>query len=203
MAEHTLYIDCDRATAVRSASDSTAKALPKFVQGDTLLLRVYLLQDFSRSSAYTQLPTLDLTLQAALGTRVGDETEYHTQQFTWTPSADLTDPYFEAEFPMSTAAITTLLGSEESAYAFFELKYIRAGLPTTVLSERVRVWAAVIKEGGLVEAAVPTPLSVEVANATYLRRTIQGVVRLVSEDGLKQADLYLDNDGTFHVDPVA
>ncbi len=202
MAEHTLYIDCDRATAVRSATDSTAKALPKFVQGDTILLRVYLLQDYSRSSDYTQVPTLDLTIQAALGTRVGDDTEYYTQQFTWTPSADLSNPYFEAAFPMSTAAITTLLGSDESAFAFFEVKYIRSGLPTTVLSEKVKVWAAVIKEGGLVEAAVPTPLSVEVGNATYLRRTIIGVVRLVSEDLSKQADLYLSNDGTFHVDPV-
>ncbi len=203
MAEHTLYIDCDRATAVRSATDSTAKALPKFVQGDTLLLRIYLLQGYSRSSEYTPVPTLDLTIQAALGIRVGNDTEYHTQQFTWTASADLADPYFEAEFPMSTAAITTLLGSDESAFSYFEVKYIRDGLPTTVLSEKVKVWAAVIKEGGLIEAAVPTPLSVEVANATYLQRTIRGVIRLVSEDGTKQADLYLDNDGTFHVDPVA
>ncbi len=202
MAEHTLYIDCDRATAVRSATDSTAKALPKFVQGDTLLLRVYLLQDYSRSSEYTPVPTLDLTIQAALGIRVGNDTEYYTQQFTWTASADLADPYFEAEFPMSTAAITTLLASDESAYAYFEVKYIRAGLPTTVLSERVKVWAAVIKEGGLVEAAVPTPLSVEVANAMYLRRTITGAIRLVSEDGTKQADLYIDNDSTLHCDPV-
>jgi len=202
MAEHTLFIDCDRAAAVSSATDSTAKALPKFVQGDTMLLRVYLLQGFSRSSEYVPVPTLDLTIQAALGTRVGNATSYHTQQFTWTASEDLADPYFEAEFPMSTAAITTLLGSADSAFAYFEVKYIRDGLPTTVLSERVKVWAAVIKEGGLVEAAVPTPLSVEVANALYLRRTISGAIRLVSEDGLKQADLYIDNDGTFHVDPV-
>jgi hypothetical protein len=203
MAEHDLYIDCDRAAVVTSATDASRKELPKFVQGDTMLLRIFLLKGFSRTADYQQLPTEGLTLQVALGTRVGNATLYYTQQFTWTPSEDLANPYFEAELPMSTAAITTLLGSADSARAYFEIKYIRSGLPTTVLSEQVTIFAAVIKDGGFTEPTEPTPMSVEVANALYVKQSgFQGSLILISPDGTKQAELYYGDDGALHVDPI-
>ena len=189
MAEHVLYIDCDRAKSVQGSANSGEKPLLKFVQGDTPHLKIYLLQGYDRIAAYTPIPTVGITLEVALGIRIGNDSEIYAAQYTWTPSADLSDPYFEA-----TAA--------DSALAYFEVKYFRDAVPTTVLSEQVKIWAAVIKADSVVPVAEPTPLSAEVANATYLARTVQGVIRLVSEDGLKQADLYLSNDGTFHVDPV-
>lgn len=202
MAEHTLYIDCDRAKSVMSASSSTDKVLPKFVQGDTIHFKLYLLQGFNRAAAYTPVPVLGLTIEMALGIRQGDESELYTAQYTWTASEDLADPYWEATLPMNTTEIDDLIDDAEFGLAFFEIKYFRDSLPTTVLSERVKIWAAVIKAGSVVPVATPTPLSAEVANATYLTRTVRGVIRLESEDGLKKADLYLANDGTFQVNPV-
>lgn|SRR3990167_1182393 len=202
MAEHVLYIDCDRAKSVQGSANSGEKPLLKFVQGDTPHLKIYLLQGYDRIAAYTPIPTVGITLEVALGIRIGNDSEIYAAQYTWTPSADLSDPYFEATLALNTDEIDTLLAAADSALAYFEVKYFRDAVPTTVLSEQVKIWAAVIKADSVVPVAEPTPLSAEVANATYLARTVQGVIRLVSEDGLKQADLYLSNDGTFHVDPV-
>src|ERR1051325_1508353 len=142
-----LWIDTDRNKAVGGLSDSSLAQLPAFVQGDSLNFRLRFLRGFSRLGDYTPIPVAGLTAEMALGTRIGDETLY-TQQFTWTASDDLADPYFYAVLPMNPPAITTLLGDEESALAWFEVKLLDGGLPRTVLSERVRIQASVIKEIG-------------------------------------------------------
>src|SRR5439155_752495 len=101
MATRDFYIDTDRGEVVLGPSDSSIAALPPFVQGDSLDLRIWLLKNFSRLSAYTKVPVAGLTLQVALGTKVGDSTLYYTQQFTWVPSTDLGQPYFAAVLPMN------------------------------------------------------------------------------------------------------
>jgi hypothetical protein len=172
MARHNLFIDTDRSEVVIGAGDSSIAALPAFVQQDTLNLRIILLTGFSRISNYTRIPVAGITLEVALGEKIGDDSLYYTQQFTWTPSSDLANPYFEATLPMNTPAIATLLGSGEQAQAWLEVKMIDGGLPRTVLSKRATIQAAVIKDGGLQEPATPTPLSAETAAATYLQRII-------------------------------
>jgi hypothetical protein len=203
MAEHDIYIDCDRAAVVTSQSNSSIKTLPRFVQGDTMLLRIHLLKGFaSVMEDYEVIPTSDLTLQVALGTRVGNSTTYYAQNLTsWAESEAL--DYFEGEFSMATAEVTAYLGTSTSKQAFFEIKYIRSGLPTTVLSQEVQVLAAVIKEGGFVAPTEPTPLSVEVGNAIYvIAAGHQGSIRLISPDGTKQCDMYYGDDGAMHFDAI-
>jgi hypothetical protein len=204
MAEHDIYIDTDRAVAVTSAEDSSQKPLPKFVQGDTMLLRIWLLKGYNRAAEYEPIPTEGLTLQVALGTRVGNSTTYYTQQFTWTASPDAAQPYFEAELPMNTAAITALLGASSFKQAFLEVKYIRSGLPTTVLSEQITIYAAVIKEGGITEPAIPTPLSVESAILLFLQREITGPIYFINETTGLKLKVYAtaDNPPALAVDPV-
>jgi hypothetical protein len=182
MAEYDIYIDCDRAAVVTSASNSSLKALPKFVQGDTMLLRVHLLKGYAAvMESYEVIPTTGLTLQVALGTRVGNSTTYYTQNLTdWDEAEDLT--YFEGEFPMSTEAITTYLGSNGSKQAYFEVKYIREGLPTTVLSEQVTILAAVIKDGGFEEPVDPTPASVEAIMPVFHPKTGSAYYDLIDSD---------------------
>lgn len=203
MAVHNLFIDTDRSKCVRSASDTSIAELPKFVQEDTLKLRVTLLAGFSVTEPYTKIPVEGITLQVALGVKIGNATTYYTQQFVWTPSSDLADPYWEASLPMNTLAIATLLGSAAIKQAFFEVKMIEDGTPQTVLSEQVNIHAAVIKDGGMSAPAEPTPLSVEVANVTYLQREIVGDVYLKHPTSGTIFKLYVGDDDTFHADRIA
>jgi hypothetical protein len=199
MAFHPLFIDTDRGLAVQSASNGSTAQLPRFTQQDTLNLRITFLTGYSLFGSFTKIATDGLTVHVALGRKIGDDTVYYTQQFTWVASDDLATPYFEASLPLNTEAIEDLIGDEATAQAYFEVKLLDGGLPRTVLSELVTIHAAVIKDGGLEEAAVPTPLSAEAANATYLQRIIPCSAGnpLILANGSITMAVYVDTDGTF------
>jgi hypothetical protein len=182
MAEYDLYIDCDRAAVVTSQTNSSVKTLPRFVQGDTMLLRVHLLKGFaSVMDEYEVIPTTGLTLQVAIGTRVGNSTTYYADNLTdWDESEAL--DYFEGEFSMATEDVTTYLGTSSSKHAFLEIKYIRDGLPTTVLSQDVEILAAVIKEGGFSATVEPTPASVEALTPMFHPKTGSNFYDLLDPD---------------------
>jgi len=199
MASHTINIDCDRNLPIVGVSDSSIAELPAMVQEDTLALKIKLFAGFSRVSDYTPIPVSGLTLEVALGRKVGNTSLLYTQQFTWVASDDLADPYFAADLPMNTAAIATLLGSSAQADAYFEVKMLDGGLPRTVLSRLVRIQAAVIKDGGLEEAALPTPISAETCQALFLQRIIPASAGnpLILQNGSITYALYPDIDGSF------
>lgn len=203
MAQVDLFIDIVRGETIAGVADASIAELPRFVQGDTINFAVYLVKAASRLSAPTRVLTSGVSIQMALGTRVGDETLYYTQQFTWTASTDLADPYWTAQLPMNTEAISSLIDSESSALCWFEVKMIVDGLPTTVLSKQITIQASVIKEGGVVVPAGLTPLSAEAANALFLKRDITGPITLVNGTTGAKVSLYVDDDGTFHADPIA
>lgn len=196
---HNLFIDTDRAEPVISAAESTFALLPTFTQEDTLALRIRLLSGFSRVNPYTRIATAGVTLQAALGLKVGSSSSIFTQQFTWTAGGDLLDPYFDGSLPMDTAEIADLLGDESSARCYFEVKMLDGGLPRTVLSKQVVVNAAVIKDGGMSAVAEPTPLSAEAADAIFLQRlfTASEENPIVMRNGSVTVAVYVDTDGTF------
>jgi len=199
MSFHSLHIDTDRSLPVVGVSDSSIAELPAFVQEDSLSLRITLLAGFSRVSDYTLIPVSGITLEAALGRKVGNTSLLYTQAFTWVASDDLADPYFAATLPMNTAAIATLLGSNAQAQAWFEVKLLDGGLPRTVLSRLVNIQAAVIKDGGLEEAALPTPISAETCEALFLQRTIPCSAGnpVILQNGSVTMAVYVDTDGTF------
>lgn len=200
MSFHPLFIDTDRGEPVASATDSTVADLPTFTQGDILTLHITLLGGFSRISPYTPIPVSGLTLEVAIGEKIGNETVYYASQFTWTPSSDLAQPYFSGDLALNTSEITTLIGGNPTAKAFFEVKIIEDGLPWTVLSKQVEVNAAVIKDGGTSPLVSPTPLTAEVANATYLQRripcSITNPLVLVDEATGAETAIWPNNDGT-------
>jgi hypothetical protein len=199
MSFHRLYIDTDRSLPVAGVSDSSVVDLPAFVQEDSLNLRITLLAGFSRVSDFTPIPVSGITLEVALGRKIGNTSTLYTQQFTWTASDDLADPYFEATLPMNTGAIATLLGANAQADAYFEVKMLDGGLPRTVLSRLVKVQAAVIKDGGLEEPALPTPISAETCEALFLQRTIpcSSGNPVILQNGSVTMAVYVDTDGTF------
>lgn len=200
MSQFSLYVDCDRGLAVVSDADSTAAQLPPFVLDDTLSLKIILLTGYSRASTYTKVPVMGITIEVALGTREG--VEYATQ-FAWTASADLADPYWTAVLPLNTAPLNGLLAGQPQASVTLEVKRIDAGGITTVLQQDVTVKGAVIRTDSVIPPAGQTPLSLEAANALFVPISgFKGKIRIISPDGTQTADLYLGDDGSFHVDPV-
>lgn len=200
MAEAELYIDCDRAKSVIGELDNTIKDLPRFVEGDSIKLRIYLLKGFDRTSEYTNIPTDGLTLQVALGAR--DGSEIYASQYVWTESDDLSDPYFEALLPMNTEELADALTGETYIPALFEVKYVQDGVPTTVLQENVTVFQSLIDPDSVMPVATPTPLSAEAAGVTYVKKTHRGPIYLEAADGSHQVKLWVDTDGTFRATPV-
>jgi hypothetical protein len=180
MAQFDIFIDTNRQKPVRSFTDPTIVDLPPLVQGDTPTFRIWNLVQtatFQNSTTpYAYLGTAGLSLEVALGTRVGNSSLLYTQQFVWTPDANA--QYFSAQFPLNTAGIDTLLSTNTQASAWFEVKYLSAGMPTTILDQNVQVQAAVIKAGALVVPPGQTALSAEEANAAFLKRKISGAIYL-------------------------
>lgn len=205
MATYILYVDVAGNQLVAGLTNPSVAPSPPLVQGDTLNLQVYLL---ARTPTYgtgvnpfTIISTAGLTLQLALGDKVGNATNYYATQFTWT--TDPSNSYFTAALSLNTTPVTNLLGANASAPTTLHIEYLNAGLPTTVLEIPVTIQAAVIKAGGT--GPLPpgqTPLSAELANSIFLTRNIVGQVVFVSPDGTKKMALYLDNDGSFHEDPL-
>ena len=202
MGLHNLYIDIDRSEAVRSASDSSIVSLPPLVQGDQLQLRIWLLTGYSQLSEYDQVPVSGITLEVAIGVKIGSVSSLYTQQFTWTPSVDLGQPYFSGTLPMNTAEITTLLSTSATASAWFEVKMITSALPVTILSEPVTIQAAVIKADSTQVPVPLTPLSAEAANASFVRVDHTGSFILRNATTGAAILVYCDDDGALRSDPI-
>lgn len=203
MASISLYIDIARNVLITGGPNlnPTPAVLPALVQGDVLNLQIYLVQPTGGIPAYSIVNNAGLSLQVAIGDKVGNNTNYYATQFVWT--ADPTNSFFYAAISLNTAAITALLGANPTAASTFEVKYIAGGVPSTALEISVTINAAVIKAGGVgAPPAGLTAVSLEYCNATFLPRQVQGAIVLVSPDGTKKVALYVDNDGAVHQDPL-
>ncbi len=199
-----LYVDTLSGDLVTGTANTTAAPLPRFIQGDTITLNIYLLQrtqTYPFTSPFSIISNANLSLKVALGPKTGTPgSTLYTQQFTW--SKDANNQYFYASLPLNTAAISTLIGAAESATAWFEIEYTEAGFPTTVLSKNVTIDAEVIETGTVTVPAGLTAMSAEEANATFLKRQVQGTIELVSPDGTKKCAMYYGDDGAMHFDPI-
>lgn len=176
MAQFTLYIDTYRNKLISGLNNSTIvdpSSLPLFA-GDTLSLNVYLLAPLQIQNPsqfnYEIVSTAGLQLFVYLddGTIEPVPENIYTQQIAWNTDPD--NQYFWANVPLNTENLSDLLNSGENggqqAQCWLKIGYIQNGLQTTVFSSRVTVMAGLPE----VELVVPpglTPLSAEVANATY------------------------------------
>jgi hypothetical protein len=205
MPQFDIFIDIAANQAVTGLSNPTVAPLPPFVQGDTPTFRIWpLLRNATfPMSPYSLLSIAGLTLQVSLGSQVGSGGTIYTQQLAWVPSADPNNPnYWTANFPMNTAAVNTLLAAMASALAVFEVKYVSAGVPSTILQQAVSIKAAVLQAGAPVVPAGFNPASVEFCNATFLTRLISGNVVWLNPNTGKQYAVYPGDDGSLHCDPM-
>jgi len=204
MAYINLYVDTYSGELVSGVENFRAGLLPRFFQGDTISLRIYLLErtsTFPVIPAYAIINNALLDLKVALGPKNGTAgSTLYTQQLTW--DKDAQKQYFFADLPLSTAAITTLIGTAESASAWFEIQYEQNGVPTTVLQKSVTIHAEVIESGVITVPAGLTGASVEYVNATFLKAENNGFVMVNPTTGSK-IQVYLGDDGAVHFDPIA
>lgn len=209
-----LYVDTYSGKSVTSELDSTPANLPRFIQGDTFNMRVYLLartknwplgdnsDPANKKPPYLIINNSTLTLKAALGVKDGlPASTLYTQQFSW--SKDANNQYFYSTFPMNTAAIATLIGANPSANAWFELEITDAGLPWTVLQENITVQAEVIDTNtALTVPAGQTAMGAEEARATFLSRKISGPIYLEDINNPGQYIALYNENGSLKVDNV-
>lgn len=195
-----LYIDTIRKESVIGQTNPLAAPFPPLVQGSTVPMRIYLMDSFTGSS-YSYIPVAGTTLEVALGRKRGNGGgTYYTQQFTWTPSSDLAQPFFEADFPMNTSGVDNALGSAASVFAYLEIKKITAGIPDTVLVKKVKIEATVIHDNVLVTPVGLTPTSAEAVAAGFVPRIgFNGELEFINETTGKGFAIYADADGAMQV----
>jgi hypothetical protein len=199
-----IEINSRKAMAGLTLEDQYEAPLPTFIQEDTISFRVYLIQSNGPEAEPTRITTTGRDIQMAIGRKIANTSTLYTQQFTWTPnSADLSDPYWEADLPMDTAAIRTLIGSASSGSAWFSVKMFDAGEPLTVLMEPVSIDANVIKDDAVTVPTGLTALTTTVAANTYqpLDELKLPTYAYDAETGMR-VRLYIDSSNVFHADPV-
>jgi hypothetical protein len=204
MAQFDLYVDVIAGELVGGPANATGAAFPRLVQGDTISLRVYLLQrttTFPQGTLYSIISNAALSLKIGLGPKTGTAgSTLYAQQFTW--SKDASNQYFYADLALNTAAIATLLGANPTATAWFEIEYTQNGFPTTVLQKDVTIHAEVIETGTITTPAGLTAMSAEEANATFLKRENVGFFLTNATTGNKMF-VYLGDDDSLHSELVS
>src|SRR5260221_12266234 len=119
-----LFVDTSLGKRVRSNRDSTSIPLPRFVQGDSFGLNIYLLKQNATfpladpgppaTDPYSVINNANMSCKAAIGVKDGlAGSLLYTWQFTWAKGADaFGNTFFTAQFPMNTEAIRTLIGTK-------------------------------------------------------------------------------------------
>ncbi len=207
MPTSDLYIDVVKGSLVASRPSSTPAPIPPLVRGTTQNLRVMLLNPTgvtvgsATSPIYDPLPVSGQTIQLVIGFLGG--TGYLTDQFTWTASTDLDNPWFSASLPLNTPEITTALGSSAQITPLIQIDRVESGTPTNVLIQQVTLKNALIVDGAETSSPGRTLLYAETASVMFLTRRIVGPVEWVNDtDSTKVNRTFTDTDGTWQAQPV-
>lgn len=208
-----LFVDTERGEFVRDPSNTSIVEPPRFVQGDTFGMNIYLLKpnpgNFPLSQSgklpYIVINNSGMSCKAALGIKDGlANSTLYTWQFTWTPETDdLGRTYFNSTFPMNVAAIGTLIGSNENKETWFEIEITVDGLPWTVIQKKVTIQAEVIdSDTTLTVPTSETGLSVEQALQMFLKNKVK-VIYFEDINNPGQFIAAFNEDGSMHFDPVS
>lgn len=203
MPQVNLILDYFSGNAVVSLSDLSIAALPRFVQGDSLDIKLWILQRVP-GIAPSFLPTANVSIFMALGNLLPDPPTYLTNQGTWTPSGDASNPFFEATLPMNTAGINSALtaaaaSGKRYATVDFGVTFYVSGAPTCAILKSVPLYKALIAPSALIVPAGQQAATLAAVEAMLLNITTNSVT-IVSPDGTHRRRLWEDNDGTPHDD---
>ncbi len=173
MAQLTLFINISNNTLVAGLASTQPVdplSLP-FFYGDTLNLKIYLLQtppgynaqDPSNSQLQV-VPIAGLTLYLYLDNGVIVGQTIYADQVAFTP--DYVNNCWTGQLALNTAQLQTLLGASTSQQCWLKVGYVQNGLQTTVLSRQINVGVG-LPVGALAIIPGLTPLSLEVARTLF------------------------------------
>lgn len=197
------YVDIAGNTLVANPFGPAPFVLPPIRQGDTIPLRVYLLQrttsypnSFPGYPAFEILNNSDLSLKVAIGTKAGNgDGDHVASQFTW--SKDSANQYFYADLALNTAEMIAAFGSSPTLSRVLEIEATRDGVPFTSLQQEVTIHADVIKDAAVALQAGETALTLNYANATFAKNVGDPgqVFQLVSPNGQWIRTLGITDEG--------
>lgn len=195
-------------TLVRSQSNPSAYSLPPLVQGDTISLQVSVVEDNPTAGigrvSYVNLGAY--SLKVGIGSvPLGDGSVSPFALATaFTLNAEQNT--FSGSLALNATALTTWLGTASTKQAWLEIElYDTASAEyETVYGGTVTIRAQLLAVGSTVTLPGDTALGSSEAAATYVRKYGEagGSIILTSPDGTKQVMLYVDDDGSFHADPI-
>lgn len=173
MASITLFIDTTNDSLVAGLTSTQvfdAGSLP-FFYGDSPTINIYLLTRVytAGQSGYTFAApnNTGLSVQLFLDDGLVGGTIY-TFQTVFVP--DVNNSFVTATLPLNTPALATLLGSNTNASCWMKIGYLKNGVPTTVLSQRVNIGVGLPNVVPVVPAG-QTAISAETASATFVNKT--------------------------------
>ncbi len=171
MAVTKLYIDIQKKIFLAGQFNPATGNPPLFSYGDTPTLNIYLIDEIAsqtQQSGYVlqgvSTAGLSLVLYIFDGTQNGT---VYTQQLTFT--SDATNTFFTAPLSLNTAALLARVqaGGVNGGSAYLMLAYFQGGLPTVCLDKLITIGVG-LPSSGVVVPAGQTPLSAEVAAATFV-----------------------------------
>jgi hypothetical protein len=208
MALLKLVVNRAAGTLVRSQSNPASFVIPPLVQGDTLSLEVSVVEDNPTAGigrvSYVSLGGYSLKIGIGAEPK-GDgsitpfalETSFtlNTEQIAFTGTLALT-----------ATALTTWLGTSASKQGWLEVELYdtSASRYETVYGGPVQIRAQLLAVGSTVALPTDYALGAAQAAATYVRKVGAAgeSIILTSANGTKQVLLYVDDDGSFHADPL-
>ena len=198
MATADLYIDISNGIFVAARDNSSQVDLPPFVRGTTQNLRIMLLKPTGASvgTVYELVPVSGQTIQLAVGLLGG--ASYLTDQFTWSASSDLANPFYSASVPFNTPEITDAIGSSKVLDCVLQIDRVESGTPIPMILKDIKIKNAIIVDGTETSSPGRTVLYAETAGSMFLTRNIVGRVRWINDtDPTKMNETFTDTDGTW------
>lgn len=214
MARFNLYVDTYSGELVGGPNNLETAYLPKLVQGDTITLRIYLLERPNTFPApvsdsvdiYQTVNNANLSFRVAIGPKTGTagSTVYTANPpsgAAWT--RDSGNNYVEGTLPLNTAAIASLIGASESGAAWFEIEIQDGdGNYTTVFQKAVSIEAEVIESVVVASPAGETSATVGFVTGNFLKNDNTGFVITDPNTGNKCQVWYDGTNKVMHFDPI-
>jgi hypothetical protein len=199
------FINKDSGQLSKSAAYLVPYTLPDLTAGDTVALKIGLVEDLATSGqgATVRLSVTGYTLKVAVGSFSGGTATVATN-VTCTVGSDAEGTYFTGNLPMNVAGVTGLFASVSQVSQVVEFEVTDA---TGTISHKksVTIYQELISSSLAAATAPDVSLGKAEALNTYVRlgeNTPGAGPIFVSADGSVKMQLYLDNQGQLQLAPV-
>lgn len=208
MALLKLVVNRAAGTLVRSQSNPAAFVIPPLVQGDTISLEISVVED-NPSAGIGRVSYVGLgghSLKVGIGADPKGDGSITPFALATTFTLNTEQTAFTGTLALTATALTTWLGTATSKQGWLEVELYdtSASRYETIYGGPVTIRAQLLAVGSTVALPTDYALGAAQAAATYVRKVGAAgeSIILTSSDGTKQVLLYVDDDGSFHADPI-